>query len=264
MSVRSHLDVSLSDGVTASAGRRSIARRVWVVAASTTLITLFALAMLVVSLLTLFRARRFSSEVLGKWLGRAVLRVSGVALVVHRSLPWPRDQAVYVANHTSTLDAFILLAMGIPRARFFLYGLYRKVPPIALIGASIGIFFTPSQSDRNARVRCFQNAERILRRTGDSVFLSPEGMRVTTGEIGAFNKGAFHLATSLGAPIVPLYIAIPGHINPGTGSNVGRGTVEVYVQPAIPTLDWRLEDLEQHKAEVREIFIRLNERFRQP
>ena len=38
---------------------------------------------------------------------------------------------------------------------------------------------------------------------------SPEGARITTGEIGHFNKGAFHLATSLRAPIVPLYLEIP-------------------------------------------------------
>ena len=49
----------------------------------------------------------------------------------------------------------------------------------------------------------------ILRRTGQSVFLSPEGTRVRTGEIGPFNKGAFHLAGDLGAPLLPLYIAVP-------------------------------------------------------
>ena len=58
-------------------------------------------------------------------------------------------------------------------------------------------------------MRCFQAAERVLRRTGDSVYLSPEGTRITGGTIGHFNKGTFHLATDLRVPIVPLFIDIP-------------------------------------------------------
>ncbi len=74
------------------------------------------------------------------------------------------------------------------------------------------------------RVAIFKRADRILRETGDSVYLSPEGMRVTTGEIGHFNKGSFHLATSLHAQIVPIYFAIPREINPGMGYDAKPGT----------------------------------------
>ena len=105
-------------------------------------------------------------------------------------------------------------------------------------------------------MRFFQRSERILRRTRESAYLSPEGGRIATGEIGHFNKGAFHLATSLKAPIVPLYFQIPPEIDPGRGFNAKPGTMHVYVKPPIDTGNWRIEELERNKEHVREMFVR--------
>ena len=94
------------------------------------------------------------------------------------------------------------------------------------------------------------------------MYLSPEGDRVRTGQIGHFNKGAFHLATDLGAPLVPLYIAIPPEVDPGRGFDVRPGVVHVYFRPAIPTHDWKLEELEQNRTRVRDYYVRLHEELR--
>ncbi len=224
-------------------------------AATLALATVVALAMLLVAFVTLFRARRFYQEVMTTWLGRAILRIWGVRVEIHQDKPFPKTQTIYISNHTSTLDVFILIALGLPNTRFFIFGGTRKWLPLAVIGYLIGIFFTPPQTIRAERVRCFQRADRILRRTGDSVYLSPEGVRITTGEIGPFNKGAFHLATSIQAPIVPLYIAIPRRIDPGKGLAPLPGTVHIYVKPAISTRGWRLEDLERNKETVRKLYL---------
>jgi 1-acyl-sn-glycerol-3-phosphate acyltransferase len=120
----------------------------------------------------------------------------------------------------------------------------------------MGTFFTVPQSRPAERVRIFQRADRILRRTGESVYLSPEGGRITTGEIGHFNKGAFHLATSLKAPIVPLFFQIPREIDPGRGFDARPGVVHVYVMPVIDTSGWRIEQLHEHKERVRDMFVR--------
>ena len=129
------------------------------------------------------------------------------------------------------------------------------VPPLGLMSWLTGTFFTPPQSMPEKRIRCFQAVERTLRRTGESVFLSPEGTRVTTGEIGPFNKGTFHLATNLKAPIVPLFIDIPSEIHPGKGFRAPPGTVHVHVHAPVSTETWRLEELEANKAAVRERFV---------
>ncbi len=220
------------------------------------LMCLTAVVMMVVAFVTFFRARRFYAEVLAKWLSRGILMAAGVNVIVHRKGPYPVTQTIYLANHTSTLDIFILLSLGLPRTRYFMRGKFRKIIPLGIISHLIGAFFTPSQTKPGARVRCFQNADRVLRRTGDSVYLSPEGRRILDGKIGPFNKGSFHLATSLQVPIVPLYIDIPVEINPGMGYGVIPGTVHFYVLPEISTEGWELVDLLKNKEAVRDVYVR--------
>ena len=101
-----------------------------------------------------------------------------------------------------------------------------------------------------------------MRRTGESVYLSPEGGRITTGDIGHFNKGAFHLATVLRAPIVPMYFHIPTDVDPGLGYRAGRGTVDVHVLPPIHTTDWKEADVVENKEKVRELFVRTHQELR--
>jgi 1-acyl-sn-glycerol-3-phosphate acyltransferase len=114
----------------------------------------------------------------------------------------------------------------------------------------------------NQRRAIFKRADRILRQTGDSVFLSPEGMRITNGEIGKFNKGAFHLATSLAAPILPLYFNIPRNINPGMGYDAKPGVLDVYFLPPIDTNDWSVTDVERHRDDIRALYVRVHDSVR--
>ena len=222
-------------------------------AATFVFLTLGAFVMLVVAIPTLFVARRFYSEVMARWLGAVALR--------HLGRPLPRARRAAIAGESrrstsrttrSTLDVFVLIALGLPRTRFFLSGFLRKLPPIGIVGTLIRIFWTVPQEFPSKRREIFKRADRILRETGDSVYLSPEGMRVTTGEIGTFNKGSFHLATSLHAQIVPIYFAIPREINPGMGYDAKPGLIDVYFLPPIDTSRWVLADLERNRDAVRD------------
>ena len=251
-------------GARASSPARRVARLVLItrVVLTFSLMMAGALVMLLVAVPTLFMARRLYAESIGRWLGAAVLRLWGVHYRVHASGPRPAGQMVYISNHTSTLDVFLLIALALPRARFFLSGFLRKVVPIGIIGYLIRIFWTVSQEFPEQRRRIFQRAERILRRSGDSVYLSPEGMRVTTGEIGHFNKGSFHLATSLGAPIVPLYLAIPAASNPGMGYDAKPGTIDVWILPPIDTSRWTVDNVEYNRDRVHDYFVRMHDALR--
>lgn len=254
---------SAADQRTLRAGSAGTLRwiwRKWVLAAvSLLLVSAGAAVMLLVALATLFQKRRVYAEVIMTRLGRMLLSVWGVDFVVHANQPFPVQQTVYISNHTSTLDMFVLVALGLPNTRFFLSGFLRKIVPLGIIGYLTGIFWTVPQQYPERRTRFFQAAERTLRRTGESVYLSPEGERITTGSIGHFNKGAFHLATALGVPIVPFYIAIPPAADPGKGLDARPGKIHVYVKPSIPTSDWTLADLERNRDRVRELFVRWNE-----
>jgi 1-acyl-sn-glycerol-3-phosphate acyltransferase len=222
------------------------------------LICASAALMVPIGIATVFRARRLYA-----WWAtatcRAVLRIYGIRMEVHGAPPWPRTQTVYVSNHTSTLDIFILVALGMPNTRFFLSGFLRKILPLGIISSMMGTFFTVPQSHPAERARIFARAARVLKRTRESVYLSPEGERVTTGTVGHFNKGAFHLATDLHAPIVPMFIYIPPDVDPKRGLDARPGTVQVHVLPAVDTREWVLADLMTNKERVRDVLVRFQE-----
>ena len=230
-------------------------RVITLIIASGLLICMVALALVPIAMITLFCARRLYNQVATQS-ARAILRIWGIRVVIHMEHPFPAEQTIFISNHSSTLDSFVLPALGLPNTRFFLTGALRKWVPFGIITYLMGTFFTVPQNRRAERVRFFQRSERTLLRTGESAYLSPEGGRIATGEIGHFNKGAFHLATSLKAPIVPLYFQIPPEIDPGRGFNAKPGTMHVYVKPPIDTRNWRIEELEQNKEYVREMFVR--------
>ncbi len=229
------------------------------VAASLLLISLCALLMLAFAVATLFQLQRRYSEWLLTPCGRAMLRIWGLHMVVHRHAPYPPGQTVFVMNHTSSIDMFAIVALGLPDTRFFLSGFLRKLPPLALIGYLTGIFWTVDQAYPERRLRIFQRACRILARSGESVCLSPEGERVTSGEIGPFNKGAFHLAAALRAPMQPLYIHIPREINPGKSWHARPGTLHLHIGAPIDTSAWRASDAAMIKEQVRDHYKKWKE-----
>jgi 1-acyl-sn-glycerol-3-phosphate acyltransferase len=236
------------------------ARAVALLFAAGLLITLTAAMMLVLGVVTLFRARRLYAAI-GRHASRTILALHGITIRVHGE-EFPRTQTVYVSNHTSTLDLFVLVALGLPNCRFFLSGFLRKFIPLGVIAWLMGTFFTVPQEFPEQRRRIFTRAGEVLQRTGESVYLSPEGGRITTGAIGRFNKGAFHLATVLRAPIVPMYFRIPASMDPGCGYLATHGTVEVFVLPPIDTAAWAETEVVTNKERVRELFVRTHEELR--
>jgi len=126
----------------------------------------------------------------------------------------------------------------------------------------MGTFFTVPQEFPEERRRIFMRARKTLERTGESVYLSPEGGRITDGTIGHFNKGAFHLATVLRAPIVPMYFHIPPGIDPGLGLDARPGTVDIYILPSIYTTAWSEADVVENKERVRDVFVRTHQEMR--
>ncbi len=234
---------------------RAKARAILLALTSGLLLTATAALLLPVGAVTLFRARRLYARV-ATLLCRAILSLYGVRLRLHNPDGFPATQTVYISNHTSTLDLFILVAIGLPNCRFFLSGFLRKLIPLGIISWMMGTFFTVPQEFPEERRRIFTRAGETLKRTGESVYLSPEGGRITTGSIGPFNKGAFHLATVLRVPIVPLYFRIPAQMDPGLGLDAKPGTVDIYVLPAIQTADWSEAHVADHKERVRDLFVR--------
>ena len=234
-------------------------RFAWCITASLLLLTACALLMLALAIVTLFQAQRLYSEWLLTPCGKLLLKAWGIEMTVHHDAPFGSEQTVYVMNHTSSIDMFAIVALGLPNTRFFLSGFLRKLLPLGLIGYLVGIFWTVDQRYSEQRTRIFQRAARILRKSGESVCLSPEGERITTGKIGPFNKGAFHLAVSLKSPMQPIFIHIPSQINPGKGLNARPGNIHVHVGMPIDTSQWSVEKVTEIKEKIRQHYVRWQE-----
>ena len=100
-----------------------------------------------------------------------------------------------------------------------------------------------------------KNAANVLK-NGTSVAIAPEGTRSGSKKLGAFKKGAFHLAMKAGVPIVPIviknaYMAMP------KGSNIFSPThIEVVVLDPVDTAEWKPKHIETYIEEVRDLFVK--------
>ena len=130
-------------------------------AAGFAVLTIGSFLTLTIAVVTLFQARRVYAK-MAQAMARIALWLGGVRFVVHRDEPLPTGQAIYIANHGSTLDIFILTAMGLPNVRFFLSGYLRKKLPLGLLGYLTGVFWTVPQKYPEKRVKIFKRAERVL------------------------------------------------------------------------------------------------------
>ncbi len=59
---------------------------------------------------------------------------------------------------------------------------------------------------------------------------------------------------SLGVPIVPVVLKNALDALPRNGMVIRAATVDVVVHPPIPTSEWRQEDLDQHIAEIENLY----------
>jgi putative phosphoserine phosphatase/1-acylglycerol-3-phosphate O-acyltransferase len=175
------------------------------------------------------------------------LNVTGADLVKHRP-------AVFIFNHQSILDGFILMKL----LRGDITGVAKKEvasqPVFGQFARFANMAFVDRRDTRQARAALQPVVERL--REGYSIAISPEGTRSPTPAVGRFKKGAFHMAMQGGVPIVPVVIRNAGELL-WRGSTVMRsGTVDVHVHEPISVEDWTLEELDDRTAEVRELFVR--------
>ncbi len=220
-----------------------------------------AILVAVFQTLTLFKLRNACCLHIARPCCRILLRMFGFTYEIRNEELLSDSQKIYVFNHTTFLDVALLPAICFRNTRYFMSKSTYKYIPVTIINIFLGTFLIDEQDEPAKRTRCFMRAERILRKTGDSVLLSPGGPIVTTGRIPKFNKGAFHLATNMKVPIVPVYFYIPPVINPGKGYRSSGGHVEIHILPEVNTSDWVLDDLEKNRKMVRDMLVDYNNRM---
>lgn len=132
-------------------------------------------------------------------------------LLQERSSP---SGVMYVANHCSWLDIpTVAMSIGIRRNyKIIAKSSLLKVPILSsaiLTGSNI----TVDRDSRRSQVSTYKKGVSWLK-SGVSLCTFPEGTRSEDGRMGEFKRGAFKMAMSTGAPIVPISISSTNILNP--------------------------------------------------
>jgi len=170
---------------------------------------------------------------------RILLFAAGAQVVVHGDEHRRGTQHVFVANHVSWFDVFVMAA----HLRWFKFVAKAELFRIPLFGPAMrtaGMIAIDRKNQKSAHGSIQEAAERI--HEGASVILFPEGTRGRTYALRPFKKGAFVLAIEAQAPVVP--VAIHGSIEVQAKGQirVRAGRIDVHFLPPILTAGMSYDD----------------------
>lgn len=166
---------------------------------------------------------------------------------------WSHRPAVFIYNHQSTADSMI-----VPKVlEHDFVGVAKKemgdTPIYGQFVKALGTVLIDRSDSKQARADLEPAFEAL--RNGLSIVIAPEGSRSGSTKLGAFRKGAFHIAMQAGVPIVPFVVHNAVDVAPSGAKLFRPATVEVEVLPPIATDDWTLETLNDRVEEVRNLFL---------
>lgn len=187
-------------------------------------------------------------------LGDIGTAVSGIKLAVkgNENL-WVKRPAVFIFNHQSSADMFINAKL----LRKDVLAIAKKELKFSLVGPLLmaaGVVFI-DRANKEKAIEAMQPVVEGLQ-NGYSVAIAPEGTRSYDYQLGAFKKGAFHLAMQAGVPVVPIVIMNAHDVMPRGTSLFRPNVVEVKILPPIETTDWTVKNLDQKIKEVRDLYLK--------
>ena len=179
---------------------------------------------------------------------KSLTLAGGVRTRIHGPDHIQKDAAcVYVANHVSWYDVFVLASV-LPRWSFVAKAELRKIPIFGRGAEAVGTIFVERQN-RRAAVQMYDLAALRIRE-GASVVVYAEGTRGDSYALRPFKKGPFVLAIQAGVPIIPVLIMGTREVMPRGQWLVNPGVVNLHFLDPIPTQGLTFADREQLVAQV--------------
>ncbi|MEM6631313.1 MAG: HAD-IB family hydrolase [Bacteroidota bacterium] len=187
--------------------------------------------------------------------GDLVVAAAGIELVVKgKENLWSQRPAVFIFNHQSSADLFIVSKLIRKDATGIAKKELKNTPIIGQLMMAAGVIFI-DRKNREKAIEAMKPAVEALKE-GTSIIIFPEGTRSRDYKLGAFKKGAFHLAMQAKVPIVPVVIRNAHDAMP-RGTNVLRSVaIEVVALPPISTKRWKKEHLDRHIRKIRGMFLK--------
>lgn len=208
-----------------------------------TFLWLYCLATSCVGLVfCLFRPfHRDNSHYCAKWLAWGGRKIMGVK-VTHINAHYldTTTPSVMVANHQHNFDLFIVGGIVPKGAVSVGKSVLKWVPLFGQMYWLAGNVLI-NRSRRNQAVATMNATAEAMQRERKSIWIFPEGTRNRGNNMLPFKKGAFHLAVSTGAPIIPVCVSsYLDVLKPGSGR---AKEVLIEVLAPIPTVGMTAKDV---------------------
>src|SRR5438477_3189660 len=130
------------------------------------------------------------------------VRIAGVRIRIVGTERIPSGTCLFVANHTSTVDAPAVVG-AIPRRIAILLKKSLFSYPIVGQAFQLAQFIPVDRSKQESAIASLEKAIAAMR-GGQSFLICPEGTRSPDGRLQEFKKGAVVMAIKAGVPIVPM------------------------------------------------------------
>lgn len=190
----------------------------------------------------------------GKIVGRAVVAVVGATpRVSHPERLLGSPPAIYVANHTSSLDGFLCVWL----CPYGGCGVFKKeIVKIPFYGwlAWLSGHLLVDRGNRERAVEALSETAAFVKDKGLSIWIMPEGTRSKDGALQPFKKGFVHLAIATGLPVVPVVIRGAFDAWPHGPIRFHAGDVKVDVLEPVSTVGWTEASADEHARVVRDAF----------
>jgi 1-acyl-sn-glycerol-3-phosphate acyltransferase len=180
---------------------------------------------------------------------RAILRISGVRVHTEGVNQIQATTAfIYIPNHTSFFDIFSLLGYLPVDFKFILKEELMRVPLLNWGMKKAGYISISRSSPAKAR-RALKGAVNMIKK-GTSLVIFAEGTRSYDGNLQPLKRGAFQLAVTSGAPIVPVAIKGGNEIMAKGSFKLKKGTIRITVARPISTKDYTREQVPELMGSV--------------
>jgi 1-acyl-sn-glycerol-3-phosphate acyltransferase len=171
--------------------------------------------------------------------------------------PDPRRPYVFVANHASNADPF-LVAMVPWEMKWLSKKSIFDIPLLGWMLRVAGDVEVDRGNKESARRAMAEMRERLDRKL--SVIIFPQGTRSPDGTVGAFREGAFRLAIEAGVDVIPLAVAGTAESLPKGSISFSKTSATVTVLPPVSTKGLSVEDAARLAEDVRGEIARALER----
>ncbi len=202
-----------------------------------------------------------SSRVIGTFWARLNMAASFIrATVKGTEHLTPGQSYVVVANHQSLIDIYLLFGATPIDIIWVMKQELRRVPFLGLACDRMGYIYI-DRGNTEAALRSISAAKHRIS-NGVSVVFFPEGTRSRDGSLGTFKRGAFHLATELDLPVLPITIQGTRDLLPSDSAALRPGHATLTIHPPIAPADMDARTLTN--VVHRQMELALNGQRRQP